>query len=115
MEKQDKTFGSLGLLDKLYVPTIEGIIDFQIDVIENYEALYGNRKGKIKIYFHSGHFVIASPFNTVANSDHYENICVNKTKAIQIQQEMRKDRLLELQEKIYDDFKELNEYLKKYF
>ena len=115
MEKQDKTFGSIGLLDKLYFPTIENIIDFQIDIIENYEAEHGNRNGKVKVYFRRGHFLIASPFSTVANSDHYKNICVNKGKAIEIQQKLRRTKLNEIQDHAQSTLVELKKFTEKYF
>ena len=108
MEKQDKTFGSLTILDKVYYPKIDGIIFYNVNSIEK-------EKNDIKISFDGIDYLIVQPSNTVANSRFKKNICVNKAKAVEIQQEMRKEKLLDLQKGVQETIDKLNEFSSKYF
>ena len=108
MEKQDKTFGSLTILDKVYKPMIEDIIFYNVESIE--------RSGKdIEVHFDRCDYITAQPSSTVNNSRFKNNICVNRAKAVEIQQEMRKEKLLDLQKEVQKAIDKLKEFSQKYF
>lgn len=108
MEKQDKTFGSLTILDKVYKPTIEDIIFYKVECIDRMDK-------NIVVHFHRNDYMIGQPSHTVRNSHFEKKVCVNRAKAVEIQKEMRKERLIKLQEEVQKAIDELNEFSQKYF
>ena len=110
MEKQYKTFGSLTILDKVYKPMIEDIIFYSIESIAK-----DGLSQDIIIHFDGNDYLKAQSSNTVINSRYKKNICVNRAKAVEIQQEMRKQKLMDLQKKVQEAIDKLNEFSSKYF
>ena len=108
MEKQDKTLGSLTILDKVYKPTIHDIIFYNVKSIEKAGS-------DIIVHFDGNDYMKGQSSNTVLNSFYKKNICVNRAKAVEIQQEIRKQELMDLQKKAQEAINKLNEFAIKYF
>ena len=104
MNKQDKTFWTLTLLDKLYIPRIESIQELEVFQIFK----HGNGL-RIK-YYYENWIDIDNPSRTT-----FGNICCNKQKAIELQKEMRATNLKYLKSKHARSLAELNEFVEKHF
>ena len=104
MNKQDKTFWTLTLLDKLYIPRIESIQE--LEVFQIFKHGHGLR---IK-YYYENWIDIDNPSRTT-----FGNICCNKQKAIELQKEMVLKQLDLLTNKNNEAFEALSKFTKKHF
>jgi hypothetical protein len=105
--KQDKTFGSITVHDVLYRPTVERITEYNIKSIQ--------KKSQSELYlkYSNGDMIVSRSQTTTR--DHLDTVCVNKAKAIEIQDQLRREKLKSLIRSVDKKQAELNEFINKYF